>query len=189
MVLSVNLKDAVVSLPVNLLPRGVPHCALPLYKAALVFFFQHLSPNVYLMEPVGLLQLHILKTELADPQLRTLAIFFRVGGKIPGFNFKPPYLNSVDVFHLANYHNDFSYYFEIIVHLGQSLMLFFQGSSGWVHLSVSLLHMVDLVVFSLLVPSNFPVRLCKLMTIFTLGVGVTLIFLDVKRYLLKSIIA
>ena len=38
MVLSVNLKDAVVSLPVNLLPRGVPHCALPLYKAALVFF-------------------------------------------------------------------------------------------------------------------------------------------------------
>lgn len=27
------------------------------------------------MESVGLLQLHILQTELADPELRTLAIF------------------------------------------------------------------------------------------------------------------
>ena len=29
-VLSVHLKDAVVPLPVDLLPRGVPHCAFPL---------------------------------------------------------------------------------------------------------------------------------------------------------------
>ena len=52
------------------------------------------------MEPVGLLQLHVLETELADPQFWALAIFFRVGSKIPRFNFEPSYLNPVDVFHL-----------------------------------------------------------------------------------------
>ena len=52
------------------------------------------------MEPVGLLQLHVLETELADPKFWALAIFFRVRGEVPGFNFEPSNLNSVDVFHL-----------------------------------------------------------------------------------------
>ena len=55
------------------------------------------------MEPVGLLQLHILETELADPKFWALAIFFRVGGKIPGFNFKPSNLHSVNIFHLGEH--------------------------------------------------------------------------------------
>ena len=54
------------------------------------------------------------------------------------------------------------------LYLGQGFVLFFQRSSGWVHLCVGLLHMVDLVMLSLLVPGDFPVRLCKLVTIFTL---------------------
>ena len=52
------------------------------------------------MEPVGLLQLHVLEAELADPELGALAIFLRVGSKIPCFYFEPPYLNSVNVFDL-----------------------------------------------------------------------------------------
>ena len=54
-------------------------------------------------------------------------------------------------------------------HLGQGLVFFLQGGGGWVHLSISLLHVVDLVMLSLLVPCDFPVRLRKLMAIFTLG--------------------
>ena len=64
-------------------------------------------------------------------------------------------------------------------HLGQGFMLFLQGSGGRVHLSISFLHMVDLVVLPLLIPRDFPVSFRELVTIFTLGVSVTLIFLDV----------
>ena len=52
--------------------------------------------------------------------------------------------------------------------LGQGLVFFLQGGGGWVHLCISLLHVVDLVVLPLLVPRDFPVRLRKLVTIFTL---------------------
>ena len=171
-VLSVHLKDAVVPLPVDLLPRGVPHCALPLHMVDLVP--RNISVQFFhLMEPVGLLQLHVLETELADPKFWALAIFFRVGGEIPGFNFEPSYLNSVDVFHLKQ---DFDQFTKPnkrvrISHLGQSFVFLLQGGCGWVHLCIGLLHMVDLVVLSLLVPCDLPIRLRKLVTIFTLGGG------------------
>ena len=53
------------------------------------------------MEPVSLLQLHVLETELADPKFWALAILFRIGSKIPSLNLKSSNLNSVDIFHLA----------------------------------------------------------------------------------------
>ena len=100
MVLSIHLKDAVVPLPVNLLPRGVPHCALPLHMVDLVP--RNISVQFFhLMEPVGLLQLHVLETELADPKFWALAILFRIGSKIPSLNLKSSNLNSIDIFHLA----------------------------------------------------------------------------------------
>ena len=82
-----------------------------------------------------------------------------------------------------------------IPHLRQGLVFFLQGGGGWVHLCISLLHVVDLVVLPLLVPRDFPVRLRKLVTIFTLEwsyvrlSGGPCLEQMWFQYLLKSVIA
>ena len=45
---------------------------------------------------------------------------------------------------------------SLFTHLGQRLVFFLERGGGGVHLGVRLLDVVDLVVFSLLVSSDFP---------------------------------
>ena len=109
-----------------------------------------------------------------------------IRGEIPGFNFKSSNLHSVNVFHLDD--NSFSYQHQtrvlflqvflcflvlfrlsLFTHLGQRLVLFLERGGGGIHLGVGLLHVVDLVVFPLLVPRDLPVSLCQVVPIFTLS--------------------
>ena len=67
----------------------------------------------------------------------------------------------------------------LFTHLGQRLMLFLERGGGGVHLGVGLLHVVDLVVFPLLVPRDLPVSLRQIVPIFTLpGFNIKVLFIQ-----------
>jgi hypothetical protein len=91
---------------------------------------------------VGLLQLHVLQTKLADIELALLSVLLRIRTEVPRVNFIFPKLDSVDVF-------DFGY----------GLVLFLQGGGGWIHFFISLLNMVDFVVAALLISSHLSTKL------------------------------
>ena len=60
---------------------------------------------------------------------------------------------------------------SLFTHLGQRLVFFLERGGGGVHLGVGLLHVVDLVVFPLLVSRDLPVSFRQVVPIFTLAVS------------------
>ena len=111
-----------------------------------------------------------------------------IRGEIPGFNFKSSNLHSVNVFHLddnslSDQHQTRVLFLQVFLrflvlfrqslftHLGQRLVFFLERGGGGVHLGVGLLHVVDLVVFPLLVPRDLPVSLRQVVPILTLAVS------------------
>ena len=60
---------------------------------------------------------------------------------------------------------------SLFTHLGQRLVFFLERGSGGIHLGVGLLHVVDLVVFPLLVSCDLPVSFRQVVPIFTLAVS------------------
>ena len=60
---------------------------------------------------------------------------------------------------------------SLFTHLGQRLVFFLERGGGGIHFGVGLLHVVDLVVFPLLVPRDLPVSLRQIVPIFALAVS------------------
>ena len=101
-------------------------------------------PATDLVAAVGALVAHVLQAELADPQLRLLPVLLRVGAEVPGVNLVLAKLNAVDV-----------------LHLGDGLVLPLQRRRRRVHLREALLHVVDLIVFALLISGQLPVAVVR----------------------------
>ena len=87
-----------------------------------------LNMSYYVM-PICFLHAHVLETVFTDPQFWHFPILLWVGTEVP-------------CIYLIFSHLDFVYVFD----LGYCFMLFFKGSSGWVHFCICLFKILDLNV-------------------------------------------
>lgn len=93
------------------------------------------------MITISFLKPHVNQTILADKQFRLFPVLLRVRTKVPRINFKPPYLDLIDIFHFCD-----------------RLVLLLQRRRRRVHFSVRLLNMIYLIMPPFLVPRYLPIQ-------------------------------